>query len=130
MLGSEPKTAGFFLELERAHKSRQVLQSKLERYAEFYYGGSYLTRFGTPALRLLVVFAPNESDDGARRAWAALPLARQLGIGFVRVATLNQIKSACTRACLAEPMWLAPNRPEAVALFNQSADGRAEANGA
>ena len=53
----EPRTAAFFLELERVTKSSRVLHSKLQRYAEVCYSGRYQQVFGIRALRVLFVFA-------------------------------------------------------------------------
>ena len=56
VLERQPKTAAFFLELERKSRDKKVLASKLLRYGQLFYSGRYAELFATRALRLLVVF--------------------------------------------------------------------------
>ncbi len=121
------RTAGFFLELERAAKSSQVLASKLRRYRELYYSGRYAQLFGTRALRLLVVFAGSPRQSGDPRVEEAVEQARKLGVSIARVVALDTLKCLPPTACLNEPVWFGPGSCGPVALFPQHPSDTAEA---
>ena len=121
----QPRTAAYFLELERASKSVEVLRSKLRRYGELYYGGRYEEIFGTRALRVLVVFA---ADGGAsveaRRVEAGVEEARRLGVTNARFASLAKIRALPPVAVLTEPIWREPGGTGEVALVQPPAEGQ------
>jgi len=113
----QPRTAAFFLELERAGKSSRVLRSKLQRYGELYYGGTYERLFARRALRVLFVFAPSRASPTFRRVQAGLAQARSLGITIARFAGLDQLKGLPPVACLTSPLWYSPVQDEPIPLF-------------
>jgi hypothetical protein len=118
----QPKTSGFFLELQRAIKSSRVLESKLRRYTELYHSGRYQELFGTRALRILVVFTSELGRPGYRRVESALQLAEQLGITLARFASLDGLRQGEPQALLLRPVWWQPSQPEAVPLFQPLTD--------
>jgi Replication-relaxation len=114
------KTAAFFLELERASKSREVLRTKLRRYGQLYYGGDYQARFGTRALRLLVVFDRDEGPRAADRLSLAADEARALGVTIARFTDLGQLRGLSPQEVLLRPLWQTPASNAPAALFSGS----------
>ncbi len=123
-VAGQSKTAGFFLELEKAGKSSQVLRSKLKRYGELYYGGAYQRLFRTRALRLLVVFAADDDRAAARRVEAGVEEASRLGVTIAHFASLAELKALPPVACLAEAVWAAPEAAGKVALLPPAVGSR------
>ncbi len=113
-----PKTSAFFVELERAFKSSHVLRSKLVRYCDLYYSGEYERIFQTPALRLLVVFAPSDRfAPSPTRLQQALADAERLGVTIARFQHLETIKSLSPSDCLLADVWAKPGEAQPSALF-------------
>lgn len=119
----QPRTAAFFLELERVGKSRAVLRAKLSRYAELYYGGRYAEIFGTRSLRLLVVFGESAAAS-KRRLELAVEDAARLGVTIARFVELGDLKSGSPVDALISPLWVQPGPGEKVALFDRSDERR------
>jgi hypothetical protein len=113
----QERVSGFFLEVERASKSSQVLRSKLQRYAKLVSQGLYQSLFGTRSLRLLFVFAGEFRTDQTRLPLRAAHEARALGIAFSRSAALDTLTSAHPASILIEPLWLAPDGGDPTSLF-------------
>ena len=116
-VGTEEKTAGFFLELERSAKSIRVMRSKLERYRELYRSGRYQQIFSTPALRVLVVYTQPPDYASPHRISSALEQARHLRVTFAWFTSMDHLKAVPMATLLNEPIWLAPNEQTPVALF-------------
>jgi hypothetical protein len=117
-VAAETRTAGFFLELERASKSRTVLRSKLRKYAELYYGQHYQDIFAIPGLRLLVVYATAVGASPAnRRVELAIEDAKKLGVTFTRVTNLEALKAQSPTGTLIRAIWREPRSEGPVALF-------------
>ena len=111
------RTAAFFLELQRANRSQLVLQSKLTRYAKLYNSGRYTDIFGTRALRILFVFT---SEYGVRinhRIETALKISRELDVGIVRCASLDDIRTLAPTGVLSSHIWSHPKEEGQVRLY-------------
>lgn len=111
------RTASFFLELERVVKSRQVLRSKLERYAKLYYSGRYSQIFGTRGLRVLFVYAADQGQTSAHRVAVAQEEAERLGVTIARFAGLDQLVGVSPIENLTGALWTAPGLTTPSALL-------------
>jgi hypothetical protein len=112
------RTAGFFLELQRANRQTKVVASKLQRYHDLYRSGRYEQVFATPALRVLFVFTSDTEVAPTTRVRSGLSEARRIGATFARFATLQAITQLPASGLLIEPIWLMAGRDEPVALFD------------
>ena len=110
-------TAAFFLELQRANRSRVALASKLERYHRLYRSGRYEQLFGTPALRVLFVFTSDTEVAAPTRVRAGLVEAKRVGATFARFTTLEAITGLPPTGVLTASIWQAPARDDPMALF-------------
>ncbi len=113
------KTAGFFLELQRSLKSGAALETKLRRYAELYYSGTYWRSFPTRALRVLVVFTSELTMPADARVTRALKQAERLGITLARFASLDDVCTLEPVAMLRSPIWRRPDATAPLALFDR-----------
>jgi hypothetical protein len=121
--GERLRTSGFFLELERAVKSRSVLESKLRRYVDLYQSGRYTELFGTTALRVLVAFTDELGGPGALRAQRGAEIAAKIPALFARLTSLEELKQTGPERCLVGPQWWSPGQPRPYPLFDLAADG-------
>jgi hypothetical protein len=124
----EPKTSAFFLELERANKSSRVMESKLRRYADFYYSGTYEASFGTRALRVLVVFSDELGLRSQPRIEQGLKTAERLGITLARFTGLGTVKVGSPSELLNSAMWWQPGNSTPVPLFLAPAEAEGNHN--
>ncbi len=118
LVDGQVRTASFFLEMEVASKSSQVLRSKLMRYMELYYSGQYERLFATRGLRLLVVFANQDEGASSRRIERAMQDASRIGVTIARFAALTQLKASNPVAGLTDTLWSEPGNPKPVRLFS------------
>jgi hypothetical protein len=114
------RTAAFFLELERAHKSSRVLARKLIAYGDLYYSGRYREIFGTRALRVLIVFAGDKAAHPDRRVTSAMSAARRSAVTVARFAELPALSAVPPSDLLTANVWAAPSADSSVALFDPS----------
>lgn len=113
----QTRTAGFFVELERAYKSSRVLCAKLEKYVALYDSGRYRELFGTRSLRLLVVCCGDAGVAATTRVRSGLGEARRADASFSRFTSLEAIEQLPPRGLLVDPIWGAPGDERPVALF-------------
>jgi hypothetical protein len=112
------RTAAFFLELERAHKSSRVLHRKLIAYGDLYYSGRFQQIFGTRALRVLFVFAAETGGHPDRRITTAVNAARRSGVTLARFAELRTLSDLVPSDVLTANVWAAPSTESRLALFS------------
>ena len=106
----QEKMAAFFLELERVAKTSKVVKSKLQRYGQMYYGGTYERLFGTRALRVLFVFASGDDGGSARLVEGACQEAQRTGVTIARFSQMHRLTCSTPTGCLREPLWLEPGQ--------------------
>lgn len=123
-VAGQPRTAAFFLELERAGKSSRVLRSKLQRYGDLYYSGRYQEIFGTRALRVLFVFAADRGPNAVQRVEQGSEEAARRGVTIARFAVLSDLTQAASTACLIEPLWRGAVGSSLTALFEEPMERR------
>ena len=115
--GEQIGAVSFFLEVERAVKSRKVLESKLRRYSDYLSAGRFRQHFGATAPQLLLVYTTEADATAATRVRSAVELAEQLGLRRVLFASLEAICQALPTELLTRPLWWQPGRPAPLALF-------------
>jgi hypothetical protein len=121
-LGGEPKSSGFFLEHEHTVRSSSVLASKLARYADLYYSGSYRQHFGIRGMRVLVVYGARPAAGRTDRIKSGLAAVRRVGFDLVRFSVLETIVSAAPNDLLLAPLWSQPDQPSPRPLFTKEGD--------
>jgi len=107
-VGGEPRLAGFFLEVERESRSLAVLRAKLRRYGQLFYSGGYAQRFGSKALRVLVVYAGEARSLPATRVAQGMVEAGRLGVTIARFTDLVSLTGGSAADLLLAPLWQAP----------------------
>ncbi len=120
----EKKRGSFFLELERSSaKSNQVLHHKLEQYRRLCQSGRFEQVFGTRALRLLFVLAPQGGGGSDSRVQQAVREAQHLDVPIARFVSLDTLETLPPAACLTRPIWYESGSGSTVPLFPGVVDG-------
>jgi len=118
MVQRERKTSHFFLEVERARMDKKVLRAKLLNYVAFITSGNFEQRFGTCALRILIVLAADQQEETLqRRVQESVQEAAQLSMHAVHCTTLRTLQQNAPVDCLTKPIWYSPRSSEPIALF-------------
>jgi len=92
MVDGQPRTSAFFLELQRANKSKLVLKSKLDKYNTLYNSGRFQRIFETRALRVLFVFTSEYGVNIKHRIRSSIELAQEQNLALIRSTALDEIK--------------------------------------
>jgi hypothetical protein len=117
LVDGEPRTGAFFLELQRSDRSRQILKSKIERYARLYDSGKYQKIFNTRALRVLFVFTSEYGTNINHRINMSLDISRDMGMELIRSASLEQIRAGEISHILTGALWHHPKETKPIALY-------------
>ncbi len=124
LVGERTLTASFFLEVERISRDARVMCSKLTKYGELYYSGTYTELFGNKALRLLVLFAEGSEHAIRQRITRSVLEAARLEVTIAHFASLSQVKALPPTAILTAPVWQAPRADEPLSLFSAQAEAQ------
>lgn len=120
--GDGPRTAGFFLEVERSSKPDRVITEKVSRYRRLYYENrrAYAERFGTNSCRVLFLVGADYGINPAQRIEKLAALCRHQDVSFFRFAPLGDFLAQPAHSVLIAPCWRSPLNDERVALFTQA----------
>lgn len=113
-----PKTAAFFFEAERTARANAAVDHRLAAYRDYLRSGRYEARFGTRALRVLMVLATNENQRPVRRMAGVAKRAEVVGATFFRFTTLDEFRGLQPEAALFAPIWRCPGEARSVPLFD------------
>jgi hypothetical protein len=112
-----PKTACFFLEVERSKQSGRKVTERLTHYRDLYRSGDFEKRFGFKALRVLMVLATQDNPRPVRRLQTLMKLAEATQASVFRFITLDEFRTRSAVEVLSAPVWYRPGKVEPVALF-------------
>jgi hypothetical protein len=112
-----PKTACFFLEVERSKASGRAITERLVKYRDFYRSGEFGKRFGSKALRVLMVLATQDTARPVRRMQAFIKIAEANHASLFRFITLDEFRDQSYMDALTSPVWRRPGEAKPVALF-------------
>ena len=97
---------------------KKVLRAKLLNYLTFITSGNFEQRFGTRALRILIVLAADQQEETLqRRVQETVQEAAQVGMHAVHCTTLHILRQISPVDCLTKPLWYSPRSSEPIALF-------------
>jgi len=113
-----PKTASFFLEVERSGKSHRALEEKLRRYRSLYYDGGYHRLFGTRALRVLFLVGEEYGINPDRQIERLVDIANWLGVTVMRFAPLSLFLQQAADQLFHAPIWRHPGSSDLCSLFS------------
>ena len=122
IVNGEPRTANFFLEVEKMSRDFRVLQEKLHKYGQLAYTGRFTRLFGIKALRLLVVFVQEAGEPVQRRIANSVAEANRLGGTIAHFTSLPALKAVSPVACLTAPLWQTARTDEPLSLFPAASD--------
>ena len=106
------RSAGFLVEAELAPVSRSHWARRLQRYAEYYYSGSYEQTFGLRSLRLLIIVR-----GSGRQLRSILEEAERLRLTLTRATTWEQVAATGPESILFAPIWHQPAAETVHALY-------------
>ncbi len=112
-----PKRASFFLEVERSGKADISQERRYQHYGEFYYGGEFERRFGTRALRVLVLIGADFGLKPQGQITKHLHLCRRLEVSFTRFAPLEAFLDLKPEFLLHARFWQQPLEEGTSSLF-------------
>lgn len=118
-----PRTAGFFLEVERSSKPDRSITEKVNRYRRLYYEDrrAYAEQFGTNSCRVLFLVTADYGINPVRRIEKLAALCLRQGVTFFRFAQLSDLIGQPAHSVLSYPFWRLPGARECVALFQPAA---------
>jgi hypothetical protein len=117
IVDGQVRTAAFFLELQRANRSKAVMKSKLNRYRRLYDSGRFQDIFGTRALRVLFVFESQYGTNINHRMADAIGQAKDLDIALIRCTSLDQVRQTAPTEFLTENIWHDTRNDQQTALY-------------